>query len=146
METKKKSSEALGVTFNGSVTFNGPMFDIHDNAHVHIGVTDKKDSTPAAAAATEVPEVLTTPEGLALKARLVEAALLTDDWQPVGLTGAEKGELAMQIAIKLDIKDVWKLFGTLWGIKQGTLRAYFNRAREQEKNLEFQDRLKKIIG
>ena len=26
----------MGVTFNGSVTFNGPMFDIHDNEHVHI--------------------------------------------------------------------------------------------------------------
>ena len=27
-----------GVTFNGNVTFNGPMFDIHDNEHVHIGM------------------------------------------------------------------------------------------------------------
>lgn len=26
----------LGVTFNGSVTFNGPMFDIHDNKNVII--------------------------------------------------------------------------------------------------------------
>ncbi len=32
------SKEKTGVTFNGSVTFNGPMFDIHDNEHVHIGV------------------------------------------------------------------------------------------------------------
>jgi hypothetical protein len=31
-----KAKEALGVTFQGSVTFNGPMFDIHDNQHVHI--------------------------------------------------------------------------------------------------------------
>lgn len=26
----------MGVTFSGPVTFNGPMFDIHDNQHVHI--------------------------------------------------------------------------------------------------------------
>lgn len=26
----------VGVTFNGSVTFNGPMFDIHDNQQVTI--------------------------------------------------------------------------------------------------------------
>ena len=32
-----KKNEHLGVTFTGSVTFNGPMFDIHDNEHVHIG-------------------------------------------------------------------------------------------------------------
>lgn len=33
---EKKAKEALGVTFSGQVTFNGPMFDIHDNQHVHI--------------------------------------------------------------------------------------------------------------
>ena len=36
METERKANEMTGVTFNGSVTFNGPMFDIHDNEHVHI--------------------------------------------------------------------------------------------------------------
>lgn len=33
METKK---EMMGVTFQGNVTFQGPMFDIHDNQHVTI--------------------------------------------------------------------------------------------------------------
>ena len=37
---KMKDSSMTGVTFNGNVTFNGPMFDIHDNEHVHIGVDD----------------------------------------------------------------------------------------------------------
>jgi len=31
-----------GVSFNGSVTFQGPMFDIHDNHHVTI-MNNKKD-------------------------------------------------------------------------------------------------------
>ena len=35
METQTKT-QALGATFYGSVTFNGPMFDIHDNYHVTI--------------------------------------------------------------------------------------------------------------
>ena len=26
------------LTFTGAITVNGPMFDIHDNEHVHIGV------------------------------------------------------------------------------------------------------------
>ena len=34
MNQKKKS--AFGVTFTGNVTFQGPMFDIHDNEHVHL--------------------------------------------------------------------------------------------------------------
>lgn len=38
MKEKMKDSCMTSVTFNGDVTFNGPMFDIHDNEHVHIGV------------------------------------------------------------------------------------------------------------
>ena len=34
-------TEMMGVTFNGSVTFNGPMFDIHDNENVTI-VNDRQ--------------------------------------------------------------------------------------------------------
>ena len=37
----KKMSDALSVTFNGNVTFQGPMFDIHDNKKVVI-VKEKK--------------------------------------------------------------------------------------------------------
>lgn len=30
-----------GVTITGDITVNGPMFDIHDNQHVHIGIPVK---------------------------------------------------------------------------------------------------------
>ena len=33
-KTKKKS--AFGVVFSGDVTFQGPMFDIHDNGQIHL--------------------------------------------------------------------------------------------------------------
>lgn len=32
----KDNPKTTGVVFNGPVTFNGPMFDIHDNEHVTI--------------------------------------------------------------------------------------------------------------
>lgn len=35
MEEKEKN-QFLGANFYGSVTFNGPMFDIHDNTNVNI--------------------------------------------------------------------------------------------------------------
>ncbi len=35
---EKNSNELHGVSFSGSVTFNGPMFDIHDNQQVHVNV------------------------------------------------------------------------------------------------------------
>lgn len=30
-----------GITFTGPITVNGPMFDIHDNEHIHFNVTGK---------------------------------------------------------------------------------------------------------
>lgn len=34
-----KKFKELGVTFKGPVTFNGSMFDIHDNQHVHVNMS-----------------------------------------------------------------------------------------------------------
>ena len=44
LESKGMNEEKkTGVTFNGSVTFNGPMFDIHDNQQVTIVNKTKAD-------------------------------------------------------------------------------------------------------
>lgn len=32
----EKEQVVGGITFTGNITVNGPMFDIHDNQHVHI--------------------------------------------------------------------------------------------------------------
>ena len=37
-EKEKNPTTAASVTFSGSVTFHGPMFDIHDNQHVETHV------------------------------------------------------------------------------------------------------------
>ncbi len=37
-----KDDAFLGVTFNGNVTFNGPMYDIHDNHHIHFETKGNK--------------------------------------------------------------------------------------------------------
>lgn len=46
MEEKKQV--VGGITFTGPITVNGPMFDIHNNQHVHIhnGGQNKEDDTP----------------------------------------------------------------------------------------------------
>lgn len=40
----KKSSILPGITFTGDITVNGPMFDIHDNQHVHINTSQPNNS------------------------------------------------------------------------------------------------------
>ena len=37
----EKKQVVGGITFTGDITVNGPMFDIHDNQHVHIGIPVK---------------------------------------------------------------------------------------------------------
>ena len=57
MEEQKKT-QALGATFYGSVTFNGPMFHIHDNEHVHIHSEQCTKQTSLHASEEETKEVI----------------------------------------------------------------------------------------
>lgn len=54
MEDGKKK-RAFGVTFSGNVTFQGPMFDIHDNEHIHLSV----EKLPSEAQTDELMEMAT---------------------------------------------------------------------------------------
>lgn len=93
----------------------------------------------------ELPEQLKGEQAEALMERLVDAELLDDGWQPVGLSGAEKALVARAVGERLGIHEVWQVFGRLWNVKPESLRAFFNRALEQRKSLGFQDRLKKLF-
>ena len=96
-------------------------------------------------AETKVPERLKTEEAEELMEDLVDASMLTEDWQPEGLSGPERALVAKAVCDRLEVNEVWQLFGQLWGEKPETLRAYYNKAMEQKKSLKFQDRLKNIL-
>ena len=93
----------------------------------------------------EVPERLKAEEAKEVMEDLVNEGLLDEDWQPLGLSGSERGVIAKAVCDYLKINEVWQVFGQLWNEKPETLRGYFNKALEQKKSLEFQDRLKKIL-
>ena len=57
MEEPKKT-QVLGATFYGSVTFNGPMFHIHDNEHVHIHSEQPMKRTSLHASEEETKEAI----------------------------------------------------------------------------------------
>lgn len=94
----------------------------------------------------DIPEKLKTEEAEELMEDLVDAGLLDDNWQPKNLSGSERGLLAREISKQLDINDVWQVFGNLWNEKSETLRSYLNKALDQKKSLEFQDKIKNIIN
>ena len=57
----KKMSDALSVTFNGNVTFQGPMFDIHDNGKVVINNVNDNVNDNKAGGNKGLPKELDTP-------------------------------------------------------------------------------------
>ena len=93
-----------------------------------------------------IPEKLKTEKAQKLMKALVKADLLTEDWQPKGLTGTERALVARGVCERLGINEVWQVFGKLWNEKPETLRSYLNKALEQKKSTEFLDKLNSILG
>ena len=92
-----------------------------------------------------IPAKLKTEDAKELMQDLVDAGILDENWQPVGLSGSERALVAKAVCDRLELKEVWQLFGQLWNEKPETLRSYLNKALEQKKSLEFQERLKNIL-
>ena len=142
MEGEKKRFDMMGVTFNGDVTFNGPMFDIHDNEHVHI-YGSKKDSrgeSDEPRAESILPSLLADSP---LWQKVKEAGLVDENDQPT-VSRTEAALMASELAERLDIAHKWKVFETLW--HRNNMRGDFNTALDQRKSLAFQEKLKNILG
>ena len=75
--------------------------------------------------------------------RAQEAGLIGADGQPTG-TRTEAALLANVLAAKLHIANKWKFFEVLW--HRNNMRGDYNTALNQMKSLEFQERLKNILG
>ena len=93
-----------------------------------------------------LPEPLLTDAARTLHAKLMEAGLVNEAWQPVGLSNAERGMLVFQLAVRLDIQNQWQVFASLWGTTPGTLRSAYNKANEQRKTMSFIEKLNAILN
>lgn len=93
-----------------------------------------------------LPVELDTPQAEALFAKLRQAQMMDEQMQPLDMSNAEKGILAFQLALRLNIQNLWQVFSTLWGTTPGTLRSAYNRANEQRKTLLFLEKLKNVLA
>jgi hypothetical protein len=75
--------------------------------------------------------------------RAQEAGLIGADGQPT-VSRPEAALLANVLAAKLHIANKWKFFEALW--LRNNMRGDYNTALNQMKSLEFQERLKNILG
>ena len=107
---------------------------------------DEERLVCAVNAISPLPEALLTDEARALHARLCEAGMVDEWWQPVGLSNAERGMLVFQLAVRLNIQNLWQMFASLWSTTPGALRSAYNKANEQRKTLLFIEKLKNILA
>ena len=92
-----------------------------------------------------VPDKLKIPEAENLMEALVDAGVLTEDWWPNRLSGTERALVAKAVSERIDLNEVWQVFGQLWNEKPETLRSYLNKALEQKKSLKFQEKLNHVL-
>ena len=100
---------------------------------------------PPSEEAADVPEKLATDDARKLMERLVDGGFLDDAWQPKGLSGTERSLIAKAVSERLRINEVWQVFGRLWNEKPETLRGYLNKALDQKKSLDFQEKIIKAF-
>ena len=129
-----------GRTIN--VTGNACYIEYVENCYVNGIAKKKNDEDPAARMSDE----LKGERGLAVLKNLQKHGLLDEDFYPLDLSSSESAVLAYQIAIALDIKEMWKVFSDLWNISPNALRAAYNRGMEQKKTIKFLDEITPLLN
>ena len=124
------------------VYVQGSYIDVHDNEVVNLSV-DKAEvrmgDNGLQACQCELPEVLATSN---LWERLKNADLV-DDYNQPNVSRPEAALMADMISMRLGIANKWKLFEKLW--HRNNMRNDFNKALEQRKSLDFQEKLKMLL-
>ena len=92
---------------------------------------------------SDLPDVLATNEAMALWEKARAAGYVDDDYQPL-ISRTQAALLADAMAVRLGIREKWKVFETLWN-RTKMYKDYYQ-AVEQKQFLPFQDRLKLLFG
>lgn len=128
-----------GRTIN--VTGNACYIEYVENYYENGIAKKKNDDDPAARMTDE----LKGEKGQIILKNLQMHGVLDENFYPLELSNSESAVLAYQIAIALDIKEMWKVFSDLWNISPNALRAAYNRGMEQKKTIKFLDEITPLL-
>ena len=92
--------------------------------------------------AQELPDVLRTPEAMALWQKAQRAGYVDEHYQPL-VSRTQAALLANAMAERLGIKEKWKVFEAFW--KRKYMRSDYNLALTRNISLDFQDELKQLF-
>lgn len=91
------------------------------------------------------PNELDTEKAHDLLKLLVKAKMLDEKWQPLNLSSSEKALVAKEVCQRLNINNMWQVFGQQWNIKPSTLRSYYNKALDLRKTLDFIEKIRIVL-
>ena len=91
----------------------------------------------------QLPEVLRTDKAMALWRKVQAAGYVDEDCQP-RISRTQAALLADAMAVRLGIREKWKVFEGLWNRKY--MRSDYNLALSRKRSLDFQDELKRLFG
>ena len=128
-----------GRTIN--VTGHACYIEYVENYYVNDMTQKKHNANPA----ERMSDDLKGEEGQEVLKNLQEHGLLDENFYPLKLSNSESAVLAYQIAIKLDINDVWKVFSDLWEVSPNALRAAYNRGMSQKKSNKLLGKIKPLL-
>lgn len=143
--------------FNGSIgqfikEGNGYIEHYHAQSVASSMTSEHKDETPRQEPETSnnqeasFPSELATDKAQGVLQTLQQIGMLDENYQPAhGLSWAERGYLAQQIAFRLDIEHQWVTFGKLWHCDGSSLRSGYNRAKDMPKMAAFDEKIKVIF-
>ena len=97
---------------------------------------------PAPDRGGELPDVLSTPEAMALWQKVQQAGYVDEHYQPL-LSRTQAALLADAMAERLGIKEKWKVFEGLWN-RKNMYRDYY-KALNLQQSLAFQDEIKELF-
>ena len=89
-----------------------------------------------------LPEALCTEEAMVLWEKAQTAGYVDDNYQPT-ISRSQSALLADEIADRLEIKEKWKAFETLWN-RRNMYRDYHD-ALNQRQFLQFRDKLRELF-
>lgn len=96
-----------------------------------------KEDTPT------LPPSLCTEQAMMLWRKAQRAGYVDEHYQPL-LSRTQAALLADAMAVRLGIKEKWKVFEGLWNRKY--MRSDYNLALTRKGSLDFQDELKRLFG
>lgn len=107
---------------------------------------DVCEADPIIDVSKPMPEKLEGEKAQKILNELVRMGVLDSKFQPIDLSGCQKGYLARTIASKLDISNVWVTFGELWNMKPSTLKARYYESLLHKNTMDFEEKIHHIFN